>query len=170
VSAFGAESPGNAAWTVSDVVPALATPASVPSASGPLTTSDADGAVKVGEQVQLSGTGYLPNSTVELIMYSTPTSLATVVADADGAFEIMVTVPAGLANGTHHLVAAGVDVDGKPRYLVVEVTVSGGVATVATTGSGLAYTGFTALPFVGAGVLALALGGGLLVASRRRQA
>lgn len=151
-------------------VPFPATPASVPTASGPLTTSDADGAVKVGEQIRLTGTGYLPNSTVELIMYSTPTVLRTIVADADGNFDTTVTVPAGLANGTHHLVAAGVDVNGNPRYLVVEVTVSGGVATVATTSGGLAYTGFSALPFVGAGVLALALGGGLLVASRRRQA
>ncbi|SDY39750.1 hypothetical protein SAMN05661080_03352 [Modestobacter sp. DSM 44400] len=73
---------------------------------------------------------------------------------------------AALANGTHHLVAAGVDVNGDPRYLVTEVPVSGGTAVV--TAAGLAYTGFTPLPFIGAGALALLAGAGLLVASRRR--
>jgi hypothetical protein len=149
-------------------VPGFVAPTTVPSASAPLTTTDSDKAVKVGEEITVSGSGYLPNSSVDIVMYSTPQVLKTVLADGNGNFTATVTVPAGLANGTHHLVAAGVDENGNPRYLVVEVTVSGGVATV--TSSGLAYTGFTALPFVGAGVLALGVGGGLLVASRRRQA
>ena len=71
------------------------------------------------------------------------------------------TLPKDLANGVHHLVASGVDVNGNVRNLVVEITVSGGTAV-------LAYTGFSPLPFIGAGVLALGAGGGLLVASRRR--
>jgi LPXTG-motif cell wall-anchored protein len=91
-------------------------------------------------------------------------SLGQAVVGADGTFSATVTVPKDLANGTHHLVASGVDANGNPRYLVVEITVSGGTA------SGLAYTGFSALPYAGAGVLALLAGGGLLVVSRRRQA
>ena len=70
---------------------------------------------------------------------------------ADGTFTAEVTLPEDMANGVHHLVASGVDVNGDPRTLVVEVTVSGGTAV-------LAYTGFAPLPFVGAGVLALAAG------------
>jgi hypothetical protein len=156
---------------VTSVVPASATPSSLPTASAPLTSSDADGKVQVGDQVTLSGDGYLPGSNVELIVYSTPVSLGTVVVGTDGKFSVTVTVPEDLADGTHHLVAAGVDASGNPRYLVVEVTVSGGTAVVvglATTGDDLAYTGFSALPVAGAGVLALLAGGGLLVASRRR--
>ena len=83
---------------------------------------------------------------------------------ADGSFSATVDLPTDLPNGTHHLVAAGVDENGNPRYLVTEVTITGG-----TTASGLAYTGFSAAPFLGAGALALVAGGGLLVASRRRQ-
>ncbi|GAB3352410.1 fibronectin type III domain-containing protein [Modestobacter lapidis] len=163
----------------SGTVPGFVAPTAVPTASAPLATTDADKSVAVGELVKVNGSGYLPGSSVDIVMYSTPQVLATVVADANGDFTAIVTVPEGLADGTHNLVAAGVDEDGNPRYLVVEVTVTGGVAAVAavvsdstslaTTG-GLAYTGFTALPFVGAGVLALGVGGGLLVVSRRRQA
>jgi hypothetical protein len=188
--------PGSAVH--SGVVPALVAPAAVPAASAPLTTTDADKTVGVGEQVTVSGSGYLPGSDVEIVMYSAPQVLTTVVADADGDFTATVTVPAGLASGTHHLVAAGVDEDGTPRYLVVEVVVTGGVAAVtgataagssltatgeagateiattgtkaATAGGGLAYTGFSALPFVGGGLLALLAGGGLFLAARRRSA
>jgi hypothetical protein len=160
VDAAGNRGDGASPETVTAVVPASATPATLPAASAPLTSSDADGKVKVGEQVTLTGDGYLAGSNVELIVYSTPVSLGTVQAGADGRFTATVTLPAGLANGTHHLVASGVDAAGNPRYLVSEITVSGG--------TGLAYTGFSALPYIGAGALALLAGGGLLVASRRR--
>ena len=142
------------------VVPASAVPAALPTASGSLTSSDADGKVKVGDPITLSGDGYLPGSTVEVVLYSTPVSLGTVVVGADGRFSTSVTLPAGTANAKHHLVGAGVDANGNPRYLITEITVSGG--------TGLAYTGFTPLPYLGAGALALLAGGGLLVASRRR--
>ena len=158
---------GEAAFADTGVVPAQATPATVPASSGTMTSSDTDGALTAGEQITLSGTGYLPNSTVDLYVYSTPTKVGTAVADEAGNFTATVTLPASLANGTHHLVAAGVDPSGNPRYLVVEVTVSGGTAVVTAAG-GLAYTGFSALPFVGGGLLTLVAGAGLLVASRRR--
>ena len=153
------------------VVPASATPAALPTASAPLTSSDADGTVEAGGQVTLTGDGYLPGSNVEAIAYSTPVSLGTVVAAANGTFSVTVTLPEDLADGTHHLVTSGVDPSGNPRYLVVEVTVTGGaaVARLASTADGdLAYTGFSALPYAGAGAVALLAGAGLIVASRRR--
>jgi hypothetical protein len=159
------------AWSepvLTDVVKGVAVAATLPKADGTLTSSDADGKVVAGEKVTISGKDFLPGSTVELVVYSTPVKLGTAVVLADGTFSATVTLPKDMPNGTHHLVASGVDVNGNPRNLVVEVTVSGGVA--ATTGGGLAYTGSTPLPFVVGGVLALAAGGGLLVASRRRQA
>ena len=73
------------------------------------------------------------------------------------------TLPKDLTNGTHNLLATGVDANGNVRNLVVEVNVSGGTAV-------LANTGFSALPFAGAGALALLGGGGLLLAARRRTA
>jgi hypothetical protein len=108
-----------------------------------------------GAQVTISGTGFLPGSTVELVVYSTPVKLGTAVVLAEGTFSAAVTVPANLTNGIHHLVATGVDVNGNVRNLVVEVTVSGGTAV-------LALTGFSALllPFRNqSGVNEIAQGG-----------
>ncbi|MCZ2813338.1 MULTISPECIES: hypothetical protein [unclassified Modestobacter] len=144
-----------------EAVPATAVAASLPKADGTLTSDDADGKVVAGEKVTISGKDFLPGSTVQLLVYSDPVSLGTVTVLSDGTFSATVTLPKDLANGVHHLVATGVDVNGNVRNLVVEVTVSGGTAV-------LAFTGFSPLPFVGAGVLALGVGGGLLVASRRR--
>jgi hypothetical protein len=98
---------------------------------------------------------------VQLLVYSSPVSLGTVVTDENGSFSVEVTVPANLANGTHHLVATGVDANGNVRNLVIAVTVSGGVATLATTG-------FDAVPVAVGGGLVLLTGAGLLVGARRR--
>jgi hypothetical protein len=144
------------------VVPASSAPATLPKASGPLTSSDRDSKVTVGAQVTLSGSGYQPGSVVELVVYSTPVSLGSVVADANGAFSATVTLPASMANGKHHLVSVGVDAAGNPRYLVSEIIVSGG--------TGLAYTGFSPAPYLGGGAALLLAGAGLIVAGRRRRA
>jgi hypothetical protein len=145
------------------VVPASAISATLPKANGALTSSDADGKVVAGTQVTISGKDFLPGSTVDLIVYSTPVKLGEAVVASDGTFSATVTLPTTLANGVHHLVASGVDVNGNVRNLVVEVTVSGGTAV-------LANTGFSTLPYLGTGALALLAGGGLLVAARRRSA
>jgi hypothetical protein len=160
---------GGATEPVSSGKIASATPpATVPTGSGSVGTGGST-TLTAGTSVTLTGAGYLPGSTVELFIYSTPRSLGTVVA-ADGTFSWTGVLPADLANGQHHVVSAGVDPNGNPLYLVTAVTVSGGTAagTSGGTSGSLAYTGFSALPYVGGGVLALAAGAGLIVASRRR--
>jgi LPXTG-motif cell wall-anchored protein len=145
------------------VVPASAISATVPKSDGTLTADLTGGKAVAGQQVTISGKDFLPGSSVDLVVYSTPVKLGTAVVLADGTFSATVTLPKDLANGTHHLVASGVDANGNARNLVVEVTVSGGTAV-------LANTGFSALPVAGAGALALLAGGGLLFAARRRNA
>ncbi len=133
--------------------------------AGPITSLTA------GQKLTLQGTGFAANSTVQLTIFSTATSLGTATTDGNGAFSVEVTLPAGLANGSHTLVASGVAPDGSARNLVTAVTVSGGTAAVTTavTPAALATTGFdTAVPLVG-GALALLAGGGLLVGARRRR-
>jgi hypothetical protein len=162
-----ADDGARADWVLSDVVPAPAAPATLPESDGPLGTGSTT--LTAGKDVTLTGAGFLPGSTVTLVIYSTPTPLGTVVA-ADGTFSSAVTLPASLPNGVHHLVAAGLDASGNPYYLVTEVTITGGTAasTSGSTSGSLAYTGFSALPYVGGGALALVAGAGLIVASRRR--
>jgi hypothetical protein len=169
VQAYDAVDAGFGATADSAVVPGPPVPATLPAASGPLGSSDPDGVVAAGAAVTVSGDGFAPYSTVQLVAYSTPVSLGTVTADDQGRFSAAVTVPAGLVNGVHHLVATGIDPSGATRNLVVEVTVTGGRTAAASGGTGsLAYTGFAALPWLLAGLVALALGTGLVVVGRRR--
>jgi hypothetical protein len=152
-------------------VSAPAVPAAPPASKDHLELpAGADSAVSAGATMKLSGHGYLPNSTVSVIIYSSPRVLTSVVTDETGSFEVTVTVPKRLKNGHHTLVASGVDPSGTVRYVTLPVTVSGGTAGGGTSGGGdLAYTGFdVALP-VTIGLVALGVGGALMVAARRRK-
>ncbi|MCW2581653.1 MAG: hypothetical protein JWQ53_443 [Klenkia sp.] len=163
---FGSEGSVNPAG-LTPVIAAPAIPSAVPTEddgdiagpAGPITS------VTAGQKLTLQGAGFAPNSTVQLTLFSAPVSLGTVVTDENGSFSVEVTLPANLTNGTHTLVATGINPDGTTRNLVITVTVSGGVVTDAAT---LANTGFdTAVPLTG-GALALLAGAGMLVGARRR--
>jgi hypothetical protein len=143
---------------------ALPFPASVPATDGELATSGfSTGSVAAGETITVSGSGYMPFSTVTVLVYSTPTVLGTVEADENGTFTFTGALPEGLEAGEHTLVASGVDPSGEPRNLTMSVTVGGDTAA-------LANTGFSAAPVLGAGALALLAGGGLILSARRRVA
>jgi hypothetical protein len=152
---------------------------------------------RTGGSMGIAGSGYLPGSTVTVVVYSTPTVLDSLVTKADGSFDTDVTLPAGLPAGEHTLVATGVDRNGATWTLTQPITARAGdtgetpvVATPAdasssaegdTTASaagdpapsatgGLAYTGAdVAVPAIG-GLLVLAAGTGLIALSRRRRA
>jgi LPXTG-motif cell wall-anchored protein len=170
---FAVDSKGNAgepAFAPVGEVPAPTVPATVPASNGDLVRPAGEtGSVVAGKEITLTGSGYLPNSTVTVAIYSDPQVLTQVVTDGTGAFTVTVTVPAGLTDGDHTLVASGVDASGAVRYMTLPITVTGGLATATGPATaGLADTGAdVALPLAG-GALALLLGGGILVASRRR--
>jgi titin len=124
------------------VVSSTAPEASLPldTGSGPISSA------APGQTLVMSGSGYAPYSSVTIVVYSSPEVLATVRANGRGAFLEPVTVPAGLPAGTHSFVASGVDKDGNPRVLRLDLTVS------ANGGSG-------SLPITGPAVLWLIVGG-----------
>ncbi len=169
VVVFAVDNQGNAGegspFVMTGAIPA---PATVPASNGPLAgTGFSAGSVTAGQTITVSGTGYAPFSTVTVLVYSSPTVLGTAVADEHGAFTFTGKLPAGLAAGSHTLVAAGVDANGNPYYLTQSITVGGGAT--GTGSGGLAYTGADiAVPAIG-GLAALAIGGGLVVAGRRRR-
>jgi hypothetical protein len=166
VSADGTAGPG-ASDSVAGTVTAPTVPAEVPSA--PLTLTTDKGQISTatpGEKITVVGTGFMPYSTVDVVIYSTPIVLGTVVTDANGNFSQEVTVPTSLAAGQHHLVASGVAPDGSPRFMRMDVT----VAAAEHGGPGqLAWTGFETLPWLLGGLGAVAAGGFVLVATRRRR-
>ncbi|MFW3170618.1 fibronectin type III domain-containing protein [Geodermatophilus sp. CPCC 206100] len=146
-------------------------PPTVPDA--PLTLTTDKGRiteVTPGEELVVVGTGFAPGTDVSVIIYSEPQVLGTVRTDGNGAFRLEVEVPADLAAGRHSLIASGTAPDGTQRFLRMDVTVdAAGVATATDEAGDLAYTGAEPLVPALLGLGALAVGGSLLVVSRRRR-
>jgi titin len=171
---YAIDSHGNMGDLSEPVATGVVLPApTVPESDGPLSPgAGSSDKVEAGKTMTITGSGYEAGSTVTLLIYSEPQVLTTVVADGSGNFTATVTVPAGLAAGQHTLVAAGVDRFGNTRYTTLAVTVSApGAATLVTSAAPkLAATGADVGLPLAAGLVTLAVGAGLIVASRRRSA
>lgn len=114
--------------------------------------------VTAGGSVTISASGLYENEKVALELHSTPVSLGSATAAADGSFTATVTIPAGTAAGQHHVVAILSD----GAQISVEITV-----VAAASGGGLALTGADSGSFLLLALVLLALGLGLVVARRR---
>ena len=88
--------------------------------TGPVGLSDTT--VTGGSDVTVTGSGFAPNSEIQLIIESDPVLLATVTADATGAFSATVTIPPSFS-GDHLIVATGVDPAGSLRVLGTAIVV-----------------------------------------------
>ncbi|HEU5007519.1 MAG TPA: hypothetical protein VFT67_11120 [Jatrophihabitantaceae bacterium] len=169
----------------------IALPGSVPGTPDG-TLDGVPGTTNPGQTFTATGTGFAPFATVNFGIYSSPLLLATVSADASGVVKATITIPADFT-GDHTVVAAGTGPSGSPLYLAAGTTVvakstptpagSGshgvggvsasrgpGVGPNAGSSSGLANTGARVNPvaLTQIGLLALLVGGGLLLATRRR--
>ncbi|MGY1846773.1 DUF7933 domain-containing protein [Blastococcus sp. SYSU DS1021] len=165
--------PGDLAGTPASITTSVAVaapqiPATPPETDLVLTTDRGlITAAAPGEEIVVIGTGFLPFSTVTIVIHSTPTVLGEVTTDENGDFTKAVVVPTSLAAGVHSLVAYGVDPDGNPHSLRMDVTVAAAAEPAA-----LALTGQNVHPAVhlgASGVLLLA-GAGLMLAARSRRA
>jgi len=85
-----------------------AIPSTPPSTTGIPLTTDQLIALGSGRQVTISASGFQPNEQdVRVVVYSTPTLLGTVDADAAGVATWTGTLPATLADGEHTLTFQG---------------------------------------------------------------
>lgn len=162
--------PGTPAPTPVPTDPAEpSTPAPVPTpapAPAPTDPSTVRGSVSVtgdlvaGGTVTVRGTGFAPDvAGVRVEIHSDPVLLGTVRTDAEGSFSLTTTVPASLPAGTHTVV------------VLVDGVVVGSTAVAVRADGQLAYTGAEGLGAAGiAALLALLVGGGVLVARRRAAA
>ncbi|MET0422451.1 MAG: fibronectin type III domain-containing protein, partial [Actinoplanes sp.] len=135
---------------VSDTVPATDLPLETPDGETPRPTP--------GGTMTISGDGYAPFSTVTLAVYSTPTVLGTATADGDGKFTATITVPPGLSMGKHSFVAAGVDENGNPRALRLDLTVAPAGEDGDGDGGSLPVTGSPVLWMLVAGFASILTG------------
>lgn len=62
-----------------------------------------------GDVLTVSGLGYWPGETVELVLHSDPIVLGTAVVTGMGTFSTLVPIPADAAVGAHALVVTGLD-------------------------------------------------------------
>jgi titin len=163
--------PSNAVVPDSPAVPASAPSGSSVAApvvtdNGPLSTvSPGQGCVFVAQQ-------FAPLSQVTAVMYSDPVVLGTGTTDADGNVSLSVTIPTGIAAGSHTIALIGVDADGNDRILASKVTAAS-TTTSPSPGPPAPNDNGTFLPTTGAGVLPLGLllvviGATLFLLSRRR--
>ena len=71
-------------------------------------------AFEVGSEVNLSASGFQPESEVDVIIFSEPTNLGQIKVDANGTVTAQVTLPSNLEIGNHTLVLNGVDAKNQP--------------------------------------------------------
>jgi hypothetical protein len=142
---------------------AFATPAFAYVPNAPAVTASLS-SVGPGGSLTVSGDGFVPNSSIVVTLHSAPVTLAVATADPTGAFSVNVTIPSDTVPGTHVIVATDPDGDSASTDLVV----TGTAVSVAASPS-LPFTGADIAALTGVGAIALALGGMLILTSRRRR-
>lgn len=140
--------------------------------TGTLTTENRTSGLRPGSSLEVSGGGFVPGSTVQLTIRSAEIALGSVKADASGSFSWTVTLPAGLADGTHTIYATGPDPRGGTLVETLTITVDRGGRELAHTGSDQASVfgaGSDPAAWTAVGLGAFALTGTAVLAGRSRR-
>jgi hypothetical protein len=134
------------------------------------TGSTTGASTALGEKVVKVLTGFQPYEVVTVTLHSTPVTVGTFTADAQGTVTVTFTLPAGTPVGNHTLVYDGDQGTYFQESIAVAAASPAAATTAAAASGGLAYTGASvALPLaLGTGLLAA--GGGALLITRRRSA
>ena len=129
----------------------------------------------MGQQVAVAGSGFTGGEDVDVILASTPTTLATVQAAADGTLSYSFVVPVGLEPGAHTLTLQGATANAVFPFVLLAADGTGSALGVDTGGVSAAGSGSGTLPRTGqetGRMVALSLGlvllgaGGVFVARR----
>ena len=113
--------------------------------------------------VDVAGTGFAADATVQVWLYSTPQLLGSTLATAVGDVATQVAMPAGTELGAHTMVLAGVDSTGRPRFLTLGVAVGAAAAQAPTTATSAPPATVAGAPAPPATLPATGAGAGLAV-------
>ncbi|MDY7100914.1 MAG: LPXTG cell wall anchor domain-containing protein [Actinomycetota bacterium] len=118
-----------------------------------------------GQTVDLVIDGFLPDSQVSVVLRSDPIALGTFTADGDGVLRTSVVIPAGVAAGSHSIVASGVNAANEPVTATIAITVAAvGSGALPSTGGDIAAVLTVSVALLAAGIASM------LVGRRRRGA
>jgi len=123
-----------------------------------------------GKTVTATGANGKPDAATDVIVRSTPTTIASGVVNPNGTFALTGVIPSGLEAGPHTVTLSTTAANGTPVTSVVYFTLnSAGIVTYLsyTEAQSLASTGFDPAP-LGSAALLLLLAGAALVLRRRR--
>lgn len=125
-----------------------------------------------GESLTVTGTDFVPGSTVQLTLQSTPTSLGSVVVNANGGFTATVKLPAGVT-GTHEIVAAGPPTPRNPNRATATITIRlcpvSAAAPPPSRPGPAAFTGADIAGLIALVVVLMGAGGAFVYIGRRRK-
>jgi LPXTG-motif cell wall-anchored protein len=129
-----------------------------------------------GSTVTVSGTGFQPNFTTEILFDGAPataagvTATAPVTTDALGNFSIDIVIPETAAAGFHTISAICSATSSVPAEIEIEILA--GQVTSTTTGGRTTTprTGSDSAPLAVAGLAAVLAGSAIVLATRRRRA
>lgn len=160
---------GTLALTAAAVVaPILGSAASAVPAYGPgactVTVSVTPPTVAAGGSVTVTLSGTCGNETFTVTLHSTPVTLGTVTTNASGSGSGTFTIPSNTTSGSHTITVS--DVSGNSGS--ASITVTGGTSG-GTTSTGLPTTGTDVGLVGGIGAAAVATGGLLVLAARKRR-
>jgi LPXTG-motif cell wall-anchored protein len=147
-----------AAWSYAGVV--FAAVGDYPATTGSLEALSPTTGLEPGSSLTVEGEGFAPGANVGLTLFTAPVPLGSASADATGSFTTTVKIPLRTHPGKHVIEAAGASGTGGTLVLTLKISV----------GRQLPSTGTNALENAGLGLGALACGGLLVAAARRRTA
>ena len=146
----------------------LALPAAAQYAGTATLTSSSGSVCTPGGAVTLTVEGAVPGTDVTFIFRSSPVVLGVVTADANGVAVLAGTWPVNAADGSHTVIARGLD--GRPEGGPTPLDLSISVVCAPAGAASLPRTGADSLPWFRLGAVLVALGGIILLSSRKRYA
>jgi hypothetical protein len=121
-----------------------------------------------GATVRVTSAGWKPGSAVQVLFRSDPVQLATLTADAAGAVDGKVTIPAAATAGAHTIELTGTGADGVARTAGAAITITA-KSSLPKTGANTAMLTSVGVALLLAGVAGVALGEGPAPAGERRR-
>jgi len=120
-----------------------------------------------GQQTQFDAVGFAPGSEVEIVLCSTPVSLGTFTAGADGRVSESLTVPAGTVLGAHTIAAVGKRANGLDQVAYAAITVVNPSTVTQTQSGSLPVTGGDNGRTIAIGAALVVLGGAAVFGSAK---